>query len=208
MQSEATVFLVDDDPAALDSLAWLMKAAGLNVEAYTSAVDYLAAHDPQKPGCLVLDICMPEMNGLELQEKLIALGQSIPIIFVSAHADVPSSVRAMKAHAIDFLEKPADGELLLEAVRRALEKDSCARSQGPDRAEIGRRIEQLTPREREVMELLYACKPMKIIAAELGISKQTVAKHRAQMLQKMEVEGDAQLVRILTTYRRQEPQAR
>ena len=205
MQSEATVFLVDDDPAALDSLAWLMKAAGLNVETYTSAVDYLDAHDPQKPGCLVLDICMPEMSGLELQEKLVAIGESIPIIFASAHADVPSSVRAMKAHAIDFLEKPVEGEVLLDAVRRALEKDSRTRSQEPERAEIGRRLERLTPRERDVMELLYACKPVKIIAAELGISGQSVAKHRAQLLQKMGVEGDAQLARILAAYRRQEP---
>lgn len=205
MQSESTVFLVDDDPAALDSLAWLVKSAGLNVEAYSSAVDYLEAHDPQKPGCLVLDVCMPDMTGLELQEKLLAIGESIPIIFVTAHGDVPSSVRAMKAHAIDFLEKPVDGELLLQAVRLALEEDSRSRRQQPEKAEIGRRIERLTPREREVMELLYACKRVKTIAAELGISVQSVAKHRAHMLQKMGVETDAQLVRILASYRQQEP---
>ncbi|MBC8873069.1 MAG: response regulator transcription factor [Planctomycetes bacterium] len=205
MQTDPTVFLVDDDAAALDSLKWLLETAGLDVETYNSAVEYLDAHDPQKPGCLVLDVCMPVMDGLDLQEKLVAIGERIPIIFVTGHGNVPSSVQAMKAGAIDFVEKPVDGPSILRLVERALEKDSQRRRQVADRAEIEARIERLSRREREVMELLYAGKSMKRIAAELGISVQTVAKHRAQILEKMEVDGVAELARILTTYQLQEP---
>ena len=205
MQNETTIFLVDDDTAALDSLSWLLESAGFDVETYNSAVEYLNSHDPQKPGCLVLDVCMPEMDGLELQEKLVAIGQRIPIVFVSAHGDVPMSVQAMKAGATDFLEKPVDGQLLLRVVRRALAKDLQRREQEPNRAEIEKRIDRISRRELEVMELLYAGKPMKRIAIELDITVQTVAKHRTQVLEKMEVEGDAELVRLLATYRLQEP---
>jgi len=200
MESEATVFLVDDDAAVLDSLACLLKSAGMNVEAYASATDYLDAYDPQKPGCLVLDVRMPDMTGLDLQQKLTAVGERIPIIFISAHADVPSSVRAMKGGAVDFLEKPLNGRRLLEVVQRALEKDSLARRREPARAEIGKRLEGLTPREREVMEMLYAGKSMKKIASDLGITKQSVARHRTSMLEKMEVDSDAELARMLATY--------
>ncbi|MBL7042837.1 MAG: response regulator transcription factor [Pirellulaceae bacterium] len=205
MQNEATIFLVDDDTAALDSLSWLLESAGFDVETYNSAVEYLNAHDPQKPGCLVLDVCMPGMDGLELQEKLVAIGQRIPIVFVSGHGDVPMSVQAMKAGATDFLEKPIDGQLLLRVVRRALAKDLKRREQEPNRAEIEKRMDRISRREREVMELLYAGKSMKKIALDLEITVQTVAKHRTQVLEKMEVEGDAELVRLLATYRLQEP---
>ncbi|MBC8869071.1 MAG: response regulator transcription factor [Planctomycetes bacterium] len=205
MQNEATIFLVDDDTAALDSLSWLLESAGFDVETYNSAVEYLNAHDPQKPGCLVLDVCMPGMDGLELQEKLVAIGQRIPIVFVSGHGDVPMSVQAMKAGATDFLEKPVDGQLLLRVVRRALAKDLKRREQEPNRAEIEKRMDRISRREREVMELLYAGKSMKKIALDLEITVQTVAKHRTQVLEKMEVEGDAELVRLLATYRLQEP---
>ena len=205
MQTDPTVFLVDDDAAALDSLRWLLETAGLDVETYNSAVEYLDAHDPQKPGCLVLDVCMPVMDGLDLQEKLVSIGERIPIIFVTGHGDVPSSVQAMQAGAIDFVEKPIDGPSLLKLIEKALEKDSQRRNQGAERAEVEARIERLSRREREVMEFLYAGKSMKNIANDRGISVQTVAKHRAQVLEKMEVEGDAELVRILATYRLHEP---
>jgi len=181
------------------------ESGGFDVETYNSAIEYLNSHDPQKPGCLVLNVCMPGMDGLELQEKLVAIGQRIPIVFVSAHGDVPMSVQAMKAGATDFLEKPVDGQLLLRVVRRALAKDLLRREQEPNRAEIEKRMDRISRREREVMELLYAGKSMKKIAIELDITMQTVAKHRTQVLEKMEVEGDAELVRLLATYRLQEP---
>lgn len=205
MQTKDTVFLVDDDEAALDSIGYLLESGGYDVEAYTSATEYLDALDPQKNGILVLDFRMPEMTGLELQEKLASLGARIPIIFVSAHGDIPTSVRAMKGGACDFLEKPVDGELLMELVRRALEKDAKRRQQGPDRAEFEMRLARLSPREKEVIELLYAGKAMKQIALQFDISVQTIAKHRKSILEKMEVDGDAELVRLLATYRLQEP---
>lgn len=205
MQNKDTVFLVDDDAAALDSIGYLLESAGYDVETYASASDFLDAHDPQKTGCLVLDFRMPEMTGLELQEKLASAGAHIPIIFVSAHGDIPTSVRAMKGGAFDFLEKPVDGEVLLRLVRRAMEKNSQRRQQGPDRVEMETRLARLSPREKEVMELLYAGKAMKQIALQFDISVQTVAKHRKSVLEKMEVDGDAELVRILATYLLQKP---
>jgi len=205
VQTKDTVFLVDDDTAVLDSIGYLLESAGYDVEAYASATEYLDGLDPQKNGILVLDFRMPEMTGLELQEKLASLGARIPIIFVSAHGDIPTSVRAMKGGAYDFLEKPVDGELLMELVRRALEKDAKRRQQGPDRAEFEMRLARLSPREKEVIELLYAGKAMKQIALQFDISVQTIAKHRKSILEKMEVDGDAELVRLLATYRLQEP---
>jgi len=206
MQPDATVFLVDDDPAALDSLCWLLKTHGLKFEAYCSAMDFLDAYDFDKPGCLVLDIRMPEMDGLELQEKLISLGDRLPTIFVTGHGDVSSSVRALKSGAFDFLEKPVDDQALLKAIRKAVEEDHHQRRRWKqEHSDIGARIRRLSPREREVMELLYAGKSMKQIAFELGITFQTVAKHRARVLEKVEVEGDTELVRLLAAHWLQEP---
>jgi len=205
VQTETTVFLVDDDAAALDSLSWLMESAGHHAETYNSAVRFLNAYDPARPGCLVLDLCMPEMTGLELQERLVREGRRIPIIFVTAHGDVPATVRALKAGAFDFVEKPVDGDRLLDLVQRALDRDRQRRQQEPERTAFEMLVCRLSPRELEVMELLYDGKSMKKIAAEFGISVQTVAKHRAQVLEKMEVDGDAELVRLITTHRLQEP---
>jgi len=205
MQDKDTIFLVDDDETALDSIGYLLESAGYDVEAYASASEYLDAHDPEKTGCLVLDFRMPEMTGLELQEKLATLGARIPIIFVSAHGDVPTSVRAMKSGAFDFLEKPVDGELLLDLVGRALQKDSQLRQQCLDIAEVEARLERLTPREEEVVELLYVGKAMKQIALELEVTVQTVAKHRTSILDKMKVRSDAELVRVLADYRMKKP---
>jgi len=177
----------------------------MKVQAYSSAAEYLEAFDAGRPGCLVLDIRMPEMDGLELQQKLASLGELLPIIFVTAHGEVSSSVQAMKAGAFDFLEKPVDNEALLELVQKALERNSQRRLQAPDKAEIEARIQRLTARELEVMELLYAGKSMKKIAIEFGITAQTVAKHRTRVLEKMEVEGDTELVRSLAAHRLQRP---
>lgn len=185
MQTEATVFLVDDDPDSLDSMRWLVESAGLDVEAYGSAIEYLDAHDPQRPGCLVVEIGMSEMSGLELQEKFVAAGDGIPIIFVSARGDVPMAVRAMKAGAVDFLEKPVDGQLLLKVVRQALERDCECRRQDRDSEHVEMLIQQLTPREQQIMELLNEGKTVKAIARALGISAKTVLRHRARLLEKL-----------------------
>jgi FixJ family two-component response regulator len=205
VQTSPTVFLVDDDQAALDSTRWLLECAGHDVETYASAVEYLDAHDPRRPGCVVLDFRMPKMDGLELQRRLVSAGEQIPIIFVSAHGDIPTCVEAMKAGAFDFLEKPVDGELLLELVQGALEQVSKWHGQGPSKIEIEMRISRLSTREREVMGLLYDGLPMKKIATELGISHQTVSKHRAHVLEKMKVNSDAELVRLLLTHRPNKP---
>jgi len=201
MRTETTVFLVDDDPAALDSLCWLLKAHGLKFRGYSSATEFLNAYDPDEPCCLVLDMRMPGMDGLDLQEKVVSLGDRIPIIFVTGRGDVTSSVRALKAGAIDFLEKPVDHETLLMAIRGALEKDHQRRCWQNNYPDIEDRIQRLTAREAEVMELLYAGETMKRIAAKLGVTVQTVAKHRAKVLSKMEVDGDAELVRLLAGHR-------
>jgi FixJ family two-component response regulator len=201
VQAAPTVFLVDDDQAALASTRWLLESAGYDVETYTSAAEYLDAHDSRKPGCVVLDFRMPKMDGLELQRRLVSAGEHIPIIFVSGYGDIPTCVEAMKAGAVDFLEKPVDGDLLLELVRGALEDGSKRPDQGPSRAEIETRVERLSIREREIMGLLCDGKSMKKIAIELGITVQTVSKHRAHILEKMKVDSDAELVRILMTDR-------
>jgi len=200
MQREATVFLVDDDPAIRDSMCWFLKSRGLNVQAYSSAAEFLDARHPDKPGCLVLDVRMPQMDGLELQQKLASLHDHLPIIFVTACDEVSLGIRAMKAGAIDFLEKPVDNKALLELVHKALDSNLEGRLSGLDRAAIESRIQRLSPREKDVMELLYAGKSMKQIAVELGVTAQTVGKHRARVLEKMEVEGDTELVRLLAAH--------
>lgn len=144
---------------------------------------------------------MPKMNGLELQKRLVSAGEDIPIIFVTGHGDVPTCVEAMKAGAVDFVEKPVDGETLLGLVRDALNENSRRKELGPSKAEIGTRLQQLSTREREIMELLHDGKSTKKIAAELSITVQMVAKHRARILTKMKVDSDAELTRTLLTHR-------
>ena len=205
MHAKATVFVVDDDPGALRSMRWLLESAGLSVETYSSARAFLAAYAADRPGCIVLDLRMPDMDGLELQNRLASKGVHLPIIFISGHADVPRCAEAMKAGAVDFLEKPADDEQILSLIRQALERDRRRRLTDAVSPEIAARIERLTPREREVMDMLYAGKLVKVIAADLRISVQTVAKHRARVLEKMEVSGDANLARLLSTNRQTPP---
>ena len=200
MTTDGTVFIVDDDPGVLKSMRWLLESEGLSVETYSSGPEFLAAYDPNRPGCLLLDLRMPDMNGLELQERLVARGLHPPIIFLTGHGDVPDCTAAMKGGAIDFLEKPADVALVLEIVQHALGKDRERRSVVTAHPETTARINKLTPREREVLRLLHEAKSIKAIAAQLGIGFQTAAKHRARVLEKLQVNNEAELVRLLMNY--------
>jgi len=194
---EPTVFVVDDDPGALNSMCWLIESARLRVEGYQSPESFLAAFDPARPGCLVLDIRMPQISGLDLQDRLNTLASQLPVIMLTGHGDIAGCARAFKAGAFDFLEKPADGRRLLERIREAIDKDAVRRSGGSINPEIARRIERLTARERETLELLVRGFSVKQLAAELAIDHRTAAKHRARVHEKMSVNNDAELVRMM-----------
>lgn len=195
METQATVFVVDDDPGALRSMQWLLESDGLRVETHRSATEFLDKYDPARPGCLVLDVHMQGMNGLELQEKLVADGECPPIIFVTGQGDVRTSVRAMKWGAVDFLEKPITDRMLVRLVHEAIDKDLQRRRIESRQREMRSRIARLTPREREVMHALLDGKPAKRIAIELGISIKTALRHRSRILQKLRVHSVAELVR-------------
>ena len=192
----ATVFLVDDDPSILRALTRLLRAGGHAVSAFRSPREFLAQHDPAVPGCVVLDLAMPGLNGLELQTALAASGCERPIIFVSGHGDVPSSVRAMKAGAVDFLTKPVSEEILLAAIRRAIDRDRLMRQARAELLEIGERLNTLTPREREVLQHVVSVQLNKQIAADLGTVEKTVKVHRSRVMEKMGVRSLADLVRM------------
>jgi two-component system, LuxR family, response regulator FixJ len=202
---EPTVFVVDDDPGALTSMCWLIESAKFRVEGYQSPASFLAAFDPSRPGCLVLDIRMPQINGLEVQDRLNALSSRLPVIVLTGHGDVASCARAFKAGAFDFLEKPADGQRLVERIREALAKDSAQRSGGSINPEIARRLERLTAREREALDLLVRGFSVKRLASELTIDHRTAAKHRARVHEKMGVNNDAELVRMMLGERSARP---
>jgi FixJ family two-component response regulator len=196
MHSNATVFVVDDDPAIRESLRWLIESVGLNVRVFSTAQEFLEGYDPSTPGCLVLDIRMPGMSGLDLQNELATREIQVPIIIITGHAEVPVAVRALKAGAMDFIEKPFSDQLLLDRIRRAIEVDAQSRRVRSEQAEIAARRGQLTPREREVMDLVIAGKANKVIASELGLSPKTVEVHRAHVMKKMQVASLADLVRL------------
>jgi two-component system response regulator FixJ len=190
------VSIVDDDAAVRDSLRLLMKSVGLVPNTLGSAREFLDKYDPQQPGCLVLDVRMPEMSGLELQEELNAQGAVVPVIFITGHGDVPMAVEAMQAGAFDFVQKPFRDQDLIDRIQRALEKDRANRAVLAERSLIQQRLESLTPREREVLTLVSSGKPNKVIAAELGLSQRTVEIHRARVMEKMGAASLAQLVRM------------
>jgi FixJ family two-component response regulator len=190
------VFLVDDDSAVLTSLARLIRSAGLNAQAFGSPQEFLDRHDPHAPGCLVLDFSMPGLNGLELQAALAAKGCVIPIIFLTGHGDVPTSVQAMKRGALDFLTKPVHDDALLQAIHAAIDKDRIARLASAELADIQARIDSLTPREHEVMLHVIAGQLNKQTAADLGTVEKTVKVHRARVMEKMRVNSLAELVRL------------
>jgi FixJ family two-component response regulator len=194
---EHTVFVVDDDDAFRDSLQVLFESVGLEVETFASAASFLDGLDPERRGCLVLDVRMPGMSGLELQSRLNERGISLPIIFITGHGDVPMAVRAMKSGAVDFLTKPFSHQELLDLVQVALEGAAEQRQREADRRTVLERLQRLTPREEEVMQLVVEGQANKIIAHRLGISQRTVEIHRSQVMKKMEAASLAELVRMV-----------
>ena len=192
-----TVFVVDDYAPGRRSISRLLQAAGFAVTAFASAKEFLAQYDPQTPGCLVLDLAMPAVSGLELQGMLADRGSLLPIIFLTAYGDIPKSVQAMKRGATDFLTKPVNDEDLLAAVRVAIEKHRALRREQAELSEIRARLATLTSREREVLEYVIAGKLNKQIAGDLGTVEQTIKVHRARAMQKMRVQSVAELVRLI-----------
>jgi len=191
------VFIVDDDEGVRTSLRLLLKSVGLIPNALSSAREFLDNYDLAQPGCLVLDVRMPEMSGLELQEHLNRRGAVIPIIFITGHGDVSMAVEAMQAGAFDFLQKPFRDQELIDRIQRALEKDRTTRAALAECSLMRERLESLTPREREVLAMVNSGKSNKVIASELGLSQRTVEIHRARVMEKMEASSVAQLVRMV-----------
>jgi FixJ family two-component response regulator len=192
-----TVFVVDDYAPVRKSISRLLRAAGFVVAAFASAEAFLTQYDPDTWGCLVLDVAMPTLNGLELQTILAKAGSLLPIIFLTGEGDIPKTVQAMKQGASDFLTKPVDDEDLLAAVRAAIEKDRALRQKRAELSEIRARLATLTRREREVLEYVVAGKLNKQIAGDLGTVEQTVKVHRARVMEKMKVQSLAELVRLM-----------
>jgi len=191
------VYIVDDDEAVRNSLRLLLKSVGLVPAPLTSAREFLEKYDPAQPGCVVLDVRMPEMSGLELQELLNTEGAIIPVVFITGHGDVPMAVEAMQAGAFDFLQKPFRDQDLIDRIQRALEKDRANRAALNERNLIREHLESLTPREREILTLVTSGKPNKIMAADLGLSQRTIEIHRARVMEKMGASSLAQLVRMV-----------
>lgn len=188
------VHIIDDDDALRDSLEWLLESTGLKVASYPSAEAFLGAYNADMRGCLVLDIRMPGMSGLELHEKLKAQHSTLPVIFITGHGDVPMAVSALKKGAFDFIEKPFHDQDMLNLISQCLARERADRAHARQGADAQRRIEGLTPREREVLELIVAGRLNKQIADELGISIKTVEVHRARVMEKMGANSLAELV--------------
>jgi len=193
---EPTVYIVDDEPAIRDSLAMLLRSVGLASRTFPSAPAFLEGFDAGAPGCLVADVRMPGMSGLELQEALRARQAALPVIIITGHGDIAMAVRAMKAGAADFIEKPFNEQVLLDAVHRALAQRPGEPQPSAVRAEIEARVATLTPREREVMLLVAEGRPNKVVATRLGLSTRTVEVHRAKAMEKMQARSLAELVRM------------
>jgi two-component system response regulator FixJ len=194
-----TVFVVDDDPAIRFAMQALMESIGLKHEILASGDEFLENVSDQRPGCLVLDIRMPGLGGLELQEELIRRGNTLPIIFITGHGDVPMAVDAMQKGAVDFIQKPFRDQDLLDRVREALATDEEQRKTQQEHAEVAERLARLTNREREVFDLVVTGKPNKVIAYELGVSQRTVEIHRARVMEKMCAKSLADLVKMHMT---------
>lgn len=199
MDARTTVYLLDDDEAVVRALARVLEAEGYRTSSYTSACEFLADHDPEVPGCLVTDLVMPDMNGLELQRALSDRGFTRPIVFVTARGDMPTTVEGMRAGAVSFLAKPVRKSELLPTVREALAKDAATRSQQTEQHRVAELLERLTPREREVMQLVVQGLRNKQIANQLGTSEKTVKVHRGRLMGKMRVKSVAALATLLVS---------
>jgi two-component system response regulator FixJ len=200
-EKPTTIFVVDDDDAVRSSLKLLLKSVGLPAVAAASAQEFLANYDVDQPGCLVLDVRMPGMSGLELQEQLNLRGAMIPVIFITGHGDIPMAVEAMQHGAFDFLQKPFRDQELIDRVQSALARDRDNRERLRARDAIRERFESLTPREREVLDLVTQGKANKVMAGDLGVSQRTIEIHRARVMEKMEASSLAHLVRMVMDIR-------
>ena len=195
-QIDSIVFVIDDDPSVREAIESLIRSVGMHVQTFASAQEFKASTRPDAPACLVLDVRMPGVSGLDLQRELLNAGIRIPVIFITGHGDIPMSVRAMKAGAVEFLTKPFRDQDLLDAISQALEHDRMMRTQHAEVAGLRRRYEQLTAREREVMQLVVSGLLNKQIAVRLNISEVTVKLHRHQVMEKMKADSLAELVKI------------
>ena len=195
-EAEATVFVVDDDESIREALRDLLESVGLRVETFASAPEFLQSRRSDVPGCLVLDIRLPGLSGLDLQREMAVANINTPIIFITGHGDIPMTVRAMKAGAVEFLTKPFRDQDLLDAIQQALGRDRAARQEQADTAELRSRFNSLTPRESEVFALVVTGLLNKQIALQLGTSEITIKQHRHQVMRKMEADSFAELVRM------------
>jgi two-component system, LuxR family, response regulator FixJ len=196
-QPQPTIFVVDDDEGVRNSLRFLLKSVGLATRTLASANEFLDVYQHSQPGCVVLDVRMPGMSGIELQQQLNLRGATIPVIFITGHGDVPMAVEAMQQGAFDFLQKPFRDQDLIERIQRALERDAKNRAALVQHTKIRECFESLTPREREVLVLMTKGKQNKVMAAELGVSQRTVEIHRARVMEKSGAASLAQLVRMI-----------
>ena len=190
------VFIIDDDAGVRTAMQRLLKSVGLNAEVFAAPQDFLKRKRPDVSSCLILDVRLPNTSGLEVQRKLVEAGVHIPIIFITAYADVPMTVKAMKSGAVEFLTKPVRDQDLVDAIQQALDRDRRVRQEQNEMAELRRRYERLTPRERQVMRLVALGMPTKQIASVLGTSEVTAKVHRSQMMHKMQAESLVELGRI------------
>jgi FixJ family two-component response regulator len=195
-KNEPTVFVVDDDAAVRDAIKDLLESAGIAVQTFGSGREFLAAQRVDSPSCLILDVRLPEMSGLDFQRELAAAKVEVPIIFITGHGDIPMTVQAMKAGAVDFLTKPFRDQDLLDAIHKAMQRSRERLAQQTEVSELRRRYDELTPREREVMQLVIQGLLNKQIAADLGTSETTVKIHRGQVMRKMEADSLPDLVRM------------
>ena len=199
MTTEPIVYIVDDSADVRSSLPWLVESVGIKAQAFASAEHFLAACRPDQPGCLVLDLRMPGMGGMQLLESLQGKGIHLPVIVFTGHGEVESAVRAMKAGALDFVEKPFTQQGLIEKIQKALLEDRRRRDAREERSRVARRMAQLTPRENEVLGLIFAGLRNRAIAKRLGISEKTVEVHRAKIMEKMEAASLAELIRMVNS---------
>jgi len=195
-EAESIVFIIDDDPLYRRSSERLVRSVGFDVQSFETAGDFMSSRRPNVPSCLILDVRLPGLSGLDLQQVLTEAGVHIPIIFVTGHGDIPMSVQAMKAGAVEFLTKPFRDQALLDAIRQAIERDRAARRQHARNADLRRRYESLKPREREVFKCVVSGMLNKQIADELGATERTVKFHRGNIMRKMQVKSLAELVRM------------